>query len=295
MRSLVFSLPYDPAKPIADQAEIRRNYFLAAVSTHPEYKEADPQARRDIRNIVMQLPTIVSRKPRVSFSQENPLRCHRADRQLYMKIVNHLHGIDDKDRPQGFPVRSFSLNDDNMLNSAQAKKRLAAGELIVYVDQFEMRVNVSHLQAGLRPMSFSSSFHRTLTSMAERMPSPLIIPRRCFAGGTPARREVVRRPLLNWSSPLIHAEFEWFRIKPGTNDRKINIEVEPNHADRFEQALRKYFPPVSSPLLGVPCLVSSLTISSPGSTLPSRWPKLDAPPQTTTTASSCPPLRNCPL
>jgi hypothetical protein len=68
MRSLVFSLPHDPAKNLEDQAEIRRNYFLAAVSTLPAYKEADPQARRDIRNIIMQLPTTVSRKPRVSFS-----------------------------------------------------------------------------------------------------------------------------------------------------------------------------------------------------------------------------------
>lgn len=58
-------------------------------------------------------------------------------------MVNLIYNINAFDRPQGFPVASCVVDGENMASNDRAKDRLSQGEVIVYVDQFGMRINVS--------------------------------------------------------------------------------------------------------------------------------------------------------
>jgi hypothetical protein len=64
-------------------------------------------------------------------------------------MVNHLQSL-DKDKPQGFPSTSCILSRQNVpfLSSEHAKKRMIDGDVILYIDETGIYINVSSFRTG---------------------------------------------------------------------------------------------------------------------------------------------------
>lgn len=63
--------------------------------------------------------------------------------QSYMVLVNLIHTHLGGDRPRGFQLRGLSIDGDDLFTSPRTRAEAAKGEVILYMDQNGLTLNVS--------------------------------------------------------------------------------------------------------------------------------------------------------